>query len=410
MADPECPLSHLRPQKKVSFSFHLSEELVVEIFSWLPPKSLKRFECVSKSWYALINGLITDPKFVAEHLHNSKKNIFSPAFLIVGGLLLENDIPKTDLAGFKVKEVLSLLTIFNDGNNNNNNNNHIHSLIEDLPQFNTSHVATYHCNGIICLFSDLKTTMLWNPALMEVKFLPERGLVYREGLLGMGFGYDSRAHDYKIVSIASHYIYRGHYHPSRAEIYTLHNNCWREIEMPILRTKVMHGNVYCKGVCYWLIQEDNGMILSFDMCDELFHTIPLPDNLGPLQADHMNLMVWNDSVALLSYSGHKWHQVSIEIWIMNDSFSGGGGTRPFYWSKCQTVGPISGIGVPLMFWRSDELLVEGRDGDLVSYNLRTQKLRNIVPPRTYQISYLACSYVKSLVSLNEKATESDVNL
>ncbi|PON35983.1 F-box domain containing protein [Parasponia andersonii] len=407
MADPECPLSHLSPQKTVSFSFHLSEELVVEIFSWLPPESLIRFKCVSKSWYALINGLITDPKFVAKHLHNIKKNMFSPASLIVGGLLLENDILKTGLAGFEVKEVLSLLTIFND---DGNNKNHIHSFIEDLPQFNTSHVTTYHCNGIICLFSDLKTTMLWNPALMEVKFLPERGLVYLYGLLGMGFGYDCRAHDYKIISIASHYIYGGHYHPSKAEIYTLHNNCWREIKMPMLSTNVMHRNVYCKGVCYWLVQEDKGMILSFDMCDELFHTIPLPHKLGPLQEDHMNLMVWNDSVALLSYPGHNWYQVSIEIWIMNDSFSGGEGIRPFYWSKYQIVGPISGIGVPLMFWRNDELLVEGRDGDLVSYNLRTQKLRNIVTPRTSRISYLACSYVKSLVSLNEKVTESDVNL
>ncbi|XP_038887149.1 putative F-box protein At1g53370 [Benincasa hispida] len=37
----------------------LSNEVMVEIMSRVPPESLARFKCVSKSWYALIN----DPQF-----------------------------------------------------------------------------------------------------------------------------------------------------------------------------------------------------------------------------------------------------------------------------------------------------------------------------------------------------------
>lgn len=371
---------------------YISEEIVVEIMSWLPPESLIRFKCVSKSWNALINGLMANPTFVFKHLHNIKTNNFSPAFLIVGSLFLEEDL------GSNIKEVLSLLSLFN----HDVDNNHIHSVIEDLPHLplkrNMSFLTTYHCDGIICQLGNDRTMILWNPALLEVKSLPKRCIDSPWESLGMGFGYDSRAHDYKIVSIASCRRHLGLDPLSRAEVYTLHTDCWREIRMPLLCSSSMHRKVYANGVCYWLVQNED-IILSFDMTDELFATIPLPDNLGPVK-DDMNLMVWNDSVALLSYPGLKGQPVSIEIWMMNDCFSGGKGVEGgCSWSKYYIVGPLLGIRAPWMFWRTDELLMERLDGGLVSYNLLTQKLRSIATSRTDRISYLACSYVKSLVSV-----------
>ncbi|EXB45762.1 Putative F-box protein [Morus notabilis] len=51
----------------------LPEDVMIEIFSWLPADSLSRFRRVKKSWYTLISTLVKDPTFVKKHLKNSKK-------------------------------------------------------------------------------------------------------------------------------------------------------------------------------------------------------------------------------------------------------------------------------------------------------------------------------------------------
>lgn len=45
-------------------------ELIVEILSWVPIKSLMGFRCVSKSW----NSLVLDPTIVKLHLQRSSGN------------------------------------------------------------------------------------------------------------------------------------------------------------------------------------------------------------------------------------------------------------------------------------------------------------------------------------------------
>ncbi|XP_028793967.1 putative F-box protein At3g47150 [Neltuma alba] len=49
-------------------SHKLPKDLMEEIFVRLPVKSLFRFKCEAKSWYALI----TDPSLIARHLERSR--------------------------------------------------------------------------------------------------------------------------------------------------------------------------------------------------------------------------------------------------------------------------------------------------------------------------------------------------
>ena len=44
----------------------LPDEIVLEILTWLPVKSLLRFRCVCKSWYSYI----TNPNFISTHLNS----------------------------------------------------------------------------------------------------------------------------------------------------------------------------------------------------------------------------------------------------------------------------------------------------------------------------------------------------
>ncbi|PON71384.1 F-box domain containing protein [Trema orientale] len=58
---------------------NLNEDVVVLILSKLPIKSLKRFNCVCKSWYSLISS----PTFVAMHFNN--KNRHKDYLAFIGG-------------------------------------------------------------------------------------------------------------------------------------------------------------------------------------------------------------------------------------------------------------------------------------------------------------------------------------
>ena len=67
------------------------------------------------------------------------------------------------------------------------------------------------------------------------------------------------------------------------------------------------------------------------------------------------------------------------------------------WIKKLTIGPLDRVAYPLRFYQ-DELLMQCLDGSHISYNLHTQKLRNL-GINCLGGTYVAFSYVKSLVSV-----------
>ncbi|KAH0994877.1 hypothetical protein GBA52_018741 [Prunus armeniaca] len=64
-----------------------SEDMVVQMMSRLPPKSLMRFRCLNKSW----NNLMSSPSLMAKHLSNSKLNASSTACIIFKRLVILED-------------------------------------------------------------------------------------------------------------------------------------------------------------------------------------------------------------------------------------------------------------------------------------------------------------------------------
>ncbi|POO03559.1 hypothetical protein TorRG33x02_007640 [Trema orientale] len=88
---------------------------------------------------------------------------------------------------------------------------------------------------------------------------------------------------------------------------------------------------------------------------------------------------------------------SVQMWVMDvNNNSDIGGCR-YTWRKYARTEPLEGlIRSPLTFWNSDEFLISTEDRGIVSYNLRTQKTRNV-----YKCKGIISSgpYVKSLVSI-----------
>ncbi|PON75412.1 hypothetical protein PanWU01x14_043790 [Parasponia andersonii] len=117
-------------------------------------------------------------------------------------------------------------------------------------------------------------------------------------------------------------------------------------------------------------------ILSFDMSKEKFRSIPFPDlRLEKTINCFRILELWNESVVFFTSTQCSWFSTSFEMWVMVDNFGGVEGST--YWIKHLKIGPLVCICGPLAFWKEDELLLETRDGGVVSYNLYTRKIRKL---------------------------------
>lgn len=122
----------------------LPEDILQEIFSWLPAESLTRFKCVNKSWYASINSLLKNKEFVKKkYLRNIDNKILSSTSLVFSCFPMHGNC---QICLFE-HNLFRSLTVFHD---------HINYVTEDfhllrLVAMFVSGALSGHCNGIICL-------------------------------------------------------------------------------------------------------------------------------------------------------------------------------------------------------------------------------------------------------------------
>ncbi|KAM5576976.1 F-box protein CPR1 [Rosa sericea] len=425
----------------------VDEDLVEKILSTLPPKALMRFKCASKVWYALIN----DPRFVAKHLSNYNYN--SKLLLLMKKRLVSEDIKDTANETAEEEEeelVFSLLNLCNnDDNIDNGEDSIIVSSVEDIKiplcmSLKTRGEAVHivgHCNGIICLLLGVLANsfqlLLWNPAIQEFKLLPplpylqdvdwERTLWFK---YVHGFGYDLKLNEYKVVNIGlvspEDFREDGYviFHPPKPAIYTLSTDSWREIKTNAFETETTllrpeNFQIQFKQIFYWLGYEQQKELVEFDIGEELirpviilldienevFDDIMLPDSLYHpwVNTDGMELRVWNESPALFvlvdGLQGYKPEEdYSFEIWVL-DELGGPKGA----WTKHITLEPTE---KPLAFLNSNETVRNDFMGLVLSYELRSKRLKDILIQNTpYSHIYVRLDeiavvvYVKSIVSV-----------
>ncbi|EXB60968.1 Putative F-box protein [Morus notabilis] len=383
---------------------HLPTEVVEEIMSWVPADELIRFKRVSKSWYGVISGLIDDPSFVAKHLRHTKMRFSS-------SLIFTHFCPHLDHNGVDCQgDIFSLVTVLNG----DHDDDRILSVIEELnlpPPRDGGHNRLgrwrirYHSDGIICLVQDARTIMVCNPVLRECRLLPLTNYARNVGEFlpsAMGFGYDSRAKQYKVVAIWNCVTVK-------VEVHTLGTESWREFILPRdmdIAEFVYEAAVYRMGVCYWVVRDFEGhdMNLCFDMSDEEFYVTQFPDLSDiKFEVDWAGLSVWDDYVALIvcfrDYNCDK-YPLFVEIFVMVDNSSGDKGASS--WTKQFSIGPIVDFVSTLSVIKNNEFLMQDRDKQLVSYNLHTQKRRHVVIHDVDRLRHWACFYEKSLVSVKSR--------
>ncbi|PON47167.1 F-box associated domain, type, partial [Trema orientale] len=274
-----------------------------------------------------------------------------------------------------------------------------------LSKVDVTYAMRSHCNGIICIASP-QTILLCNPAIKECRTLPKTCLCLADDgfvRLGMGFNHDSKANDYKFVRFGYDTRLRnemGNF-VKRAEIYSMRKDAWREIgiDLNFVGLPSRHTQFFCKGVFYWFMETCEYFIVSFNMFDEVFRSIPLPNNFHVIRKDHRTkLALWNASVALFLCHCERQFTDTIEVWVMDNCSSDVQGSCS--WRKTLIIGPLVDIGAPLIFLKNDEILMKASDGSLILYNPRTQRHTKITSIQAANGNpHCEFSYVQSLVSV-----------
>lgn len=189
---------------------HIPDDVVFNILSRLPAKSLSRFRCVSKGW----RSLIQDPAFIDCYFEQSKKRQ-DDHFYKVSMICVDSRYP-----------------------------NYYHSMIYSINKdmftveknfYCVSHrfVSTSSCNGLICFIGNLDETgkyyvQVRNPVSDETLILPYFDFGWNEQTTPMtGIGFDSITRNYKVVCWDTQNDFQ-------VQIITLGAHSWRMIRGPCI--------------------------------------------------------------------------------------------------------------------------------------------------------------------------------
>ncbi|KAM7512003.1 hypothetical protein LguiB_010878 [Lonicera macranthoides] len=349
-----------------NYHHHIPQEVIIEILSRLPVKTLLKFKSVCKNWYAIIKST----NFISKHLHNHYDND-------TGGLLLiQRFIPESRLYGF---ELFTDKTLATDSN----------PIVDPYLQ-NTAFAQSVlgPLNGLYVLFNRKDRLALWNPAIREFKPLPSHPItdqIRAEDYMNdptIGFGFDTLTNDYKVVW----FIPRRPAENNIFLLYTLSNDSWREVMIDgsfsdvYLHPSTCNANTFWNGSYYWVAPEYNDQrgnyfsIYAFDMINEVLSAVQCP----PVY--FYSLIMYNGRIATFFVNG-----MNIDIWVMESVG---------IWTKQLTIGPLPNVREFRGCWINGGIFVETNDYRLILCN-PNQELRDLGPRRD---SYIYI-HNESLVSL-----------
>ncbi|KAI9117948.1 hypothetical protein K1719_011090 [Acacia pycnantha] len=347
-------------------SADLPDEIMEEILTRLPVKSLIRFKSVAKSWCEQI----ANPSFIARQFElydsvteNSRLRLIFRWHEKPCISLISDQEPIDVEVPFPEKDDVSFILVYGQ------------------------------CNGIFCLYAVYGdkarrfSLILWNPGTREVKVLPAS---HDHSIFG--FGIDPVTKDYKVVRIGG-LIFEGRENPS-VEVYNLGTDSWRTVDTVVPANELGFPNcrAYLNGFYHWIIVDYNDRgILFFDFSKELFGRIQLPPEIDHVLDSIVDVI---DEKLACVVAPYNFFYCGFEIWVMNEY-----GVESS-WSKKFFVAPLClQYGILLGFWGDDEILVDVK-GQLVSYNLKNTQIRRFDEIRGIHKDFKVFDYMESLVPLN----------
>ncbi|KAL9688222.1 hypothetical protein QQ045_032641 [Rhodiola kirilowii] len=236
----------------------LPDDVVTDILSRLPVRSLVRFRCVSKTW----NRLIRDQKFTDLHLKQSRQNDVDGS--CSGHRVLISVNPCESLVCEKLR----------NGIEHEIEKDDVVLKVDSPVEFKFPDIIG-SCDGMLCMMSG-ERFYLWNPSTADCREIRESDMRNKLDeysifgdcrLLGrmFGFGYDSLTDDYKIVSIN----WNLNYGKMDVAIIAVGSNKWWRVTDSIPRCLSILPMVmsFTNGAIHWLVllsETAEVQIASFD--------------------------------------------------------------------------------------------------------------------------------------------------
>ena len=287
-----------QPRKKFkSLSERVPNDIVFDILTQLPVKSIIRFRCVSKT----CNSIITNPIFITTQFNLNQAKSLSNNNNNNNGYVLYTT-PSRQLCMVNCNSYSSLTRF-------------------EIPFFDDCTV--HFCNGMFCLHGFHKPPIiLWNPSIRKYKMLPPTQFTDPFVHVSVGLAFHSQNNDFKILRI---FCFQGSKLPLyEAEVYTLSTNSWRKV---VISLESLNGCVpqrctrciFFNGALQCLVYtQESSFILSFDVSNERFREIMLPPNyLDGVFWHSERLAVFKGLLALI-VCGVDLHEESgiCHIWVM----------------------------------------------------------------------------------------------
>lgn len=233
---------------------NLPVEVITEILSRLPVKSLLRCRSTCKCWRTLIDTT----HFILFHLTKSHT-----ALIIRHRSHLYSLDPQTLNCDHKPLE-----------------------LTHPLMCYSNSIKVLGSCNGLLCISNVADDIALWNPSLRRHRILPADRFHRPESSLFAarvyGFGFDALSNDYKLVSITYFVDLHNRTFDSQVQLYTLKSDAWRNLpNMPYALCCARTMGVFVSSSLHWVVTrklepDQPDLVVAFDLTRERFREVPLP--------------------------------------------------------------------------------------------------------------------------------------
>lgn len=279
----------------------LPREAIIEILSRLPVTLLLHIKLVCKAWY----NIIQDPQFISSHFLRIPE--IDPCLLVHSDSPIQNQLYSLDLS--PTHQTVNKIRV------------------PALPHF----IVVGSCKGLLlCLadsFQGESVLYVYNPFSRDYLELPEFSPKRLNQSIIFGFGFDQRTYEYKVIMVAywkdsevGSRLYYGGVFTTQIEVkvLTLGVTSWKSYGGVLSHRLVQTPTqVFLGGRIHWSIwpQPDGtgSSIVSFDMEDNDFREVPLPD------WDSMNRFNYHlvDLGGCLSAAVYDMFG-KFEIWVMKE--------------------------------------------------------------------------------------------
>ncbi|XP_030956399.1 F-box protein At3g07870-like [Quercus lobata] len=360
----------------------LPDEILTNIFVFLPIKSIIICTSVSKAW----KSLIKNSTFISTHLHHSLSKNQNLLFI---GLCSESE---------NQKEFYAL--------HNEDDAYFTQHARFDYP-YNRKYSVVGTCNGLLLLSDDTNISFcLRNPCVGKLPKLPSHNITYAtHGRFGasIGFGFYPKTKDYKVVRVVTLLgnFDVGNTRP-QVEIYTLSTGQWRMLRTDLATICALirtNPQTFINGALHWVAFRfsDNNIhnfVLVFDLGEEVFHEILLPDFRGHRGLISGTISVYRNSIAFFQKGNDFLHISLMKEYGVVSSWA------QVFSSPLDFFGASDSIQRALGFRRNGEVILKLDGGRLISLDLETREIKDlrIMGYKKTIVDY----YVESLVLLDQQ--------